>query len=56
MRPLEQRKDDVAPRVHVVRDEQQLAEPRLAEILRQQIHVAASEIRARGRIVDQPQG
>ena len=33
--------DDVAPRVHVVCGNQQLAEPRLPEVLRQQLHVLA---------------
>jgi hypothetical protein len=44
----EERKQHVAPRVHVVRDEEQLAEPGLPEVLGQQLDVAAPEIVPRG--------
>ena len=45
----QQREQHVAPRVHVVRDQQQLAESRLPEVLGQQLDVAAPEILPRGR-------
>ena len=44
----QQREDDVVPRVEVVRDDQQLAESRLAEVVGQQLRVAAAQVRARG--------
>ena len=44
----QQREDDVVPRVEVVRDDQQLAESRLAEVIGQQLRVAAAQIGARG--------
>ena len=44
----QQREDDVVPRVEVVRDDQQLAESRLAKVVGQQLRVAAAQIGARG--------
>ena len=45
----QQREDEIAPRVHVVHGDEQLAESRLPEVLRDELDVAAPELGRRWR-------